>query len=137
MGEAGGQAAQAQRGKEKMRADAKKVHGVFEKIPGSGIWWIQYFDADGRRRREKVGTKSNAIKLYQKRKNESLQGKKLPETLRKRDVTLGEIASATLEYSLAKKASYRQDKVRMVPIVHQFGNCREHLARRIRVLAKP
>jgi site-specific recombinase XerD len=100
----------------------KKVRGVPEKVPGSGVWWIQQFDADGRRRREKVGTKSNAIKLYQKRKNESLQGKKLPETLRKRDVTLGEIASATLEYSLAKKASYRQDKVRMVPIVHQFGN---------------
>jgi len=25
----------------------KKVRGVFEKKLGSGIWWIQFFDADG------------------------------------------------------------------------------------------
>ena len=37
-----------------------KTHGVYEKVPGSGVWWVQYFDYEGRRRREKVGSKSAA-----------------------------------------------------------------------------
>ena len=47
----------------------KKQRGVFEKEPGSGIWWIRYF-ADGQKKREKVGRKSDAVALYQKRKSE-------------------------------------------------------------------
>ena len=42
-----------------MRKEAKKVRGVFEKVPGSNIWWICYFDADGRKRREKDGQYAN------------------------------------------------------------------------------
>jgi hypothetical protein len=45
-----------------------KQRGVFEKLPGSGIWWICYFDQFGKKRREKAGTKSVATKLYGKRK---------------------------------------------------------------------
>ena len=86
-----------------VKESRKKIRGVFEKVCGSGVWWIQYFDAEGRRRREKVGTKGNAIKLYQKRKTEALQGKKLPENLRERRVTLREIAAAALEYSVRKR----------------------------------
>ncbi len=55
----------------------KKERGLFEKKPGE--WWIQWFDAEGRRHREKVGTKAAARQLYQKRQTEKLQGKKLPE----------------------------------------------------------
>jgi len=104
------------------KKSSKKIRGVFEKTPGSGVWWIQYFDAEGRRRREKVGGKGNAIKLYQKRKTEALQGMKLPENLRKRQVTLREIAAAALEYSRTEKASHRHDEIRMAPIVERFGN---------------
>ncbi len=32
----------------------KNTRGVFEKVKGSGVWWICYFDSDGRRRREKA-----------------------------------------------------------------------------------
>ena len=59
---------------------ALKHRGVFEKEPG--VWWIHWYDAEGRCHREKAGTKSNAIDLYRKRKNEALAGKKLPEKLR-------------------------------------------------------
>src|ERR1041385_7450816 len=38
--------------------------GIFEKIKGSGIWWIRYADAYGRERREKAGTRGIAIRLY-------------------------------------------------------------------------
>jgi site-specific recombinase XerD len=100
----------------------KKIRGVFEKVHRSGVWWIQYFDAEGRRRREKAGAKSHAIQLYQKRKTEALQGKKLPENLRSHQVTLREIAATALEYSRSEKASYRQDEIRMAPILEQFGH---------------
>ena len=47
-----------------------KRRGVFEKRIGSGIWWIQYFDSEGRRHREKVGHKGAALTLYQKRRSD-------------------------------------------------------------------
>jgi len=60
----------------------KKIRVVFEKVPGSDIWWICYFDANGRKRREKVGRKGAAIELYRKRKTEIMEGKKLPNPAR-------------------------------------------------------
>src|SRR5215471_7521233 len=83
----------------------KPDRGIFEKEPGSGIWWIRYVDAQGRYRREKVGTWGNADKLLTKRKNEALQGKKLPETLRCAPVTFREIAAGALAWSDARIAA--------------------------------
>ena len=54
------------------------ARGIYERPEGSGIWWILYY-VDGKRRREKVGRKSDAIKLYQSRKADALAGRKLPE----------------------------------------------------------
>ena len=48
----------------------RNPRGVFERPPKSGVWWILFY-ADGKRHREKVGRKSDAIKLYQKRKSEA------------------------------------------------------------------
>jgi len=60
----------------KRRARAGKPdRGIFEKLRGSGVWWIRYVDAQGRYRREKAGTWGNADKLLTKRKSEALQGK--------------------------------------------------------------
>jgi site-specific recombinase XerD len=97
----------------------KKQRGVFEKEPGSNVWWICYFDADGRKRREKVGRKSAAIKLYQKRKTDSMEGRKLPD-LRARKVTFGELASDALEYSKVHKISYAHDSYRMAKLKERF-----------------
>ena len=80
----------------------KPDRGIFEKVPGSGVWWIRFVDAQGRYRREKAGTWGNADKLLTKRKNEALQGKKLPETLRQRIVPFAEarlLAQAEAELS--------------------------------------
>src|SRR5216684_3933743 len=85
------------------RKSRRKERGVFEKLPGSGIWWIRYADSMGRIRREKAGTKSSALTLYRKRKTESLQGKKLPENLRSPMVSFAELARETLAYSKAHK----------------------------------
>ena len=40
----------------------KKERGVFEKEPGSQIWWIRYY-IDGRERREKVGRRGDEFLL--------------------------------------------------------------------------
>jgi len=56
----------------KRRARAGKPdRGIFEKVPGSGIWWIRYVDSQGRYRREKAGLWGTADKLLSKRRTEA------------------------------------------------------------------
>jgi site-specific recombinase XerD len=95
--------------------------GIFEKVPGSGIWWIHWYDADRRRHREKAGTKSAAIALYRKRKTEVLERRKLPERVRRAPVLFSEIANDALEYSRLHKRSYGDDKCRMSRLLEWFG----------------
>jgi site-specific recombinase XerD len=102
------------------RKQARRVRGIFEKVPRSGIWWIRYSDATGRIRREKAGLKQTAETLYRKRKTEVLQGKKLPET-RRRVVSFEELARDALAYSKAHKRSYDDDLSRMERLKSWFG----------------
>jgi site-specific recombinase XerD len=104
------------------RKKGRNARGVFEKFPGSDIWWIRYADAQGRFRREKAGTKGMAIDLYRKRKTEALAGKKLPEKLRRATVTFAEIAKDALAFSEVHKAStsYRCDAGRMEVVLGWF-----------------
>jgi integrase len=99
-----------------------KIRGVYERDRGSDVWWIIYWDADGRRRREKVGRKSAAIQLYRKRKVAALEGRKLPEKLRAKAVSFSEIGHDALEYSKANKLSYGDDLVRMRFLFEWFGS---------------
>src|SRR4029077_18246184 len=89
--------------------EGKRHRGVFEKAPGSREWWIRYVDAEGRFRREKAGTKSAAIDLYRKRKVGALEGKKLPEKLRRATITFADIGREALAYSKAHKLTYGDD----------------------------
>src|SRR5271170_6522313 len=97
-----------------------KYRGVYEREPGSKVWWIRYYDQFGKKHREKVGTKSAAILLYRKRKQQALEGKKLPEKLRRPSVSFVEIAKDALAYSKAHKRSYGDDVIRMEPILSWF-----------------
>ena len=47
-----------------------------------GEWWAVWFDANGRRHREKAGTKGAALDLYRRRKTEVRQGRHFPERMR-------------------------------------------------------
>lgn len=85
-----------------------KVRGVFEHQPG--VWWIQYF-AEGKRHREKVGRKSDAIKLYQTRKSAIHAGIKLP-TLRNHATLLSELIADVLKFVSEHKS---------VPSYHSRG----------------
>ena len=73
------------------------MRGVYENPEGSGIWWIHYY-ASGKRHREKVGRKSDAIKLYQSRKADAAAGRKLPELRKTKVVTVSELIDDALEF---------------------------------------
>jgi len=94
--------------------------GVYERIPNSGIWWIRYADDTGRIRREKAGSKSVAIKLYTTRKAEVMQGKKLPDSTRKRSILFDEIAEDALVYSRSRKKTFGDDEIRMARFLTLF-----------------
>jgi site-specific recombinase XerD len=127
--------ATAPKAKEKKR----NPRGVYEKVPGSGVWSIRYADAMGRIRREKAGTKSSALTLYQKRKTETLQRKKLPESLRTPTVSFAELAHDALVYSKVHKRTYEDDIHRMPWLLRAFRersadsltpqDCERHITR--------
>lgn len=105
-----------------MEKERRKQRGIFEKELGTGVWWIRYADDAGRIRREKVGARGAAIKLYQKRKTEVLQGKKLPENLKSKAISFSELADDALQYSKTHKRSYRDDLVRMSKLRQWIGD---------------
>jgi hypothetical protein len=77
----------------------KQQRGIFEKVPGSGVWWIRYTDCEGAYHREKVGSKSSATKAYHKRKTEAMEGTKLP-SLRRRKTQFSDLADIAIDYAL-------------------------------------
>jgi integrase len=95
--------------------------GIFEKVPGSGVWSIRYADATGRIRREKAGTRGMAVKLYQKRKTEVLQGKKLPETIRRKAVLFGDLAEDAVTYAREHHQTNRERDYRAGLLIELFG----------------
>jgi site-specific recombinase XerD len=96
--------------------------GVWEKVPDSGIWWIHYVDAEGKRRREKVGRKTDAIKLYHQRKADAAAGKKLNKPLRQRERTFQELADNALEYARKNKANPADDEQKIRLLTGEFGS---------------
>ena len=80
------------------RRSSAKTKGVWEKVPGSGIWWIRYRE-NGVLHREKVGRKSDALALYQRRKNEIRVGTKLSENMRRPSIRFGQLAEDIRAYS--------------------------------------
>jgi integrase len=83
-----------------MRTQPSKTRGVFERPPESGIWWINYY-VHGKQHRERVGRKSDATALYQKRKADSRRGVKLPELQPQKVTTFGQLANDAVDYAKA------------------------------------
>lgn len=61
------------------------------------MWWVLYY-VDGKRTREKVGRKSDAINVYRTRKADALAGRKLPSTRGSRVISFAELIDDALEY---------------------------------------
>ena len=96
------------------------MRGVYEHPEDSGIWWIHYYAA-GKRHREKVGRKSDAIKLYQSRKADATAGRKLPELRDSKVVRFSELIDDALEFVIDHKD--RRSYVSKAEIVRKaFGS---------------
>ena len=81
----------------------KDTKGIFERPPGSGVWWCCWYDGQGKRHREKCGTKTIAKQVYTRRKAAVLEQRKLPE-LRRRDLTIADLVERYSPEILAKNA---------------------------------
>lgn len=102
------------------RREQPRVTGVWEKVRGSGVWWIRY-RVDGKLKREKVGRKGDAIALYQLRKSQTRAGKKLPANLRSAGVRFREMADAILACSASHHRDTRNIKSRIRKVLPDFG----------------
>jgi integrase len=98
----------------------KKDRGIFEKVKGSGAWYIRYADASGKIRKEKAGTVAIAKKLLLKRKSESQVDRKLP-SLNRRRPKFSELADDMLDYSRVHNSSHHDNQIRMDKVLPQFG----------------
>jgi site-specific recombinase XerD len=94
------------------RKEIVRVPGVWEKVSGSGVWWIRY-RVDGKLKREKVGRRGDAIALYQQRKSATRAGAKLPDNLRNAGVKFKDLADAILVFSAAHHKDTRTLKNRL------------------------
>jgi site-specific recombinase XerD len=88
------------------KSAAVKVRGVWEREPGSDVWWVRYRDKGGKLHREKVGRKSDAITLLNKRRNEIRVGAKLPDNRRSAGIKFSALADAIETFS----ESHHRDK---------------------------
>ena len=96
--------------------------GIFEKVPGSGIWWVRYFDSERKKHREKVGRKSDAQALYHRRKSEIRAGAKLPVNIPAKGTTFEAIANAGLEWSRQHKRNFHNDELRIPKLIADLGH---------------
>lgn len=100
----------------------KQQRGVYEREPGSDIWWIRYADADGREHREKVGRRGDALKLYKLRKTDVLRGVKMPANMKHRGLRFKVIGKEAIEwYENHGQKDLRSFKIRMNIVLKDFG----------------
>lgn len=76
----------------------RKERGLFERPPGSGIWWIEWYTADRKRRRKKIGAKRLAKQALEQIRARVALEKVAPELVQEREVVLLEDA---LEHHVA------------------------------------
>jgi integrase len=86
-----------------MARKREKLRGIYEDPKGSNIWWIQYFDAQRRRHREKVGRREAAINLLAIRRSAKLEGRKLPSP--RQAILFRALCADALEHSRAENTS--------------------------------
>jgi integrase len=98
----------------------EKHKGVFEKVKGSGIWWIRY-TKDGRRVSESIGRHGDAVTIYQQRMTEIRTGISLSLKVGKRGVKFSELVADALLYSRDHHKDTKNFKQRLELAEDEFG----------------
>jgi integrase len=100
-----------------------KQRGVFERPDGSGVWWICYYDAEGKRHREKVGRYKTAVETYYSRKAAIREGRfEAPRP--PAGVSFRELAAEAQAERKTRLAafSWSSDEQRLAVWVERFGD---------------
>src|ERR1039458_3314851 len=98
----------------------EKHKGVFEKVIGSGIWWIRY-TRDGMRVSESIGSQSDAITMYQQRMTEMRAGISISIRVGRRGIKFKEIADDALQYSKNNHGDTKNFKQRLDVVTKALG----------------
>ena len=99
----------------------EKHKGVFEKVKGSGIWWIRYTNETGKRVTAKVGTFSTAAKVYDQRTTEIRLGILLPVSQR-RGTKFSELVTDAIKFSEKHHRATKDFKQRVELALPVFGD---------------
>jgi integrase len=103
-----------------MARKREPIRGLWEREPGSDIWWIRY-RVDGVLKREKVGAWGAAKDLLNKRKNEIREGIKMPENMRHTSIRFKTLCDDILVFSKKHHRDFRSVEIRVKKIVADFG----------------
>ncbi len=87
-----------------------KIPGIFERPRESGIHWISYFDADGKRHREKAGRLSAALDMLADRRARVRKGEYIPS---RRAWTFRRLAAAAIAAKSARIAAVTAETYRL------------------------
>jgi site-specific recombinase XerD len=99
----------------------RKERGVFEKVSGSGVWWIRY-KVQGVTHREKVGRRGDAVDLYKLRRADILRGAKLPANMKNKGVKFQVIGNEAIDWYIEHgRKDVRGFRIRMNIILKDFG----------------
>ena len=104
------------------RRIARKERGVYEKEPGTGVWWIRY-KFQGVTRREKVGRRGDAVALYAMRRADLHRGVKLPANMKHKELKFEVIGKQAVEWYIEHgRKDVRSFRIRMNIILKDFGS---------------
>lgn len=98
--------------------------GLFERPKASGVWHISYCDRAGKRHREKIGRRSEALEAYTTRKREIREGRFLPPRSSGRSVSFRELARQMMEHNKLRLArrSYEGDLGKLEQLIPMLGS---------------
>lgn len=99
----------------------KKHRGVFEREPGSGIWWVRFMDLDGKRKARCIGTFSDAVDFYEGEKVRIRKGVIAPVASH-RGIRYGVLVDDALTYNETSHRDRRVFAQRLEVTREQFGN---------------
>lgn len=99
----------------------QKHKGVFEREPGSGIWWARYTDADGRRKTRCVGTFGDAKNWIEEQRANVRKGILAP-VASLRGVRYSALCDSAIEYSKAEHRDSRGFTARIERTRAVFGD---------------
>jgi site-specific recombinase XerD len=101
-----------------------KSNGIFQRPPRSGVWWINYRDSQGRRRRQRVGSRAAALRTYRQVQDDLRAGRFIGS---RRGAGAGPSFAVLARERMVQReirlapASQRADRCRLAPLLESFG----------------